>query len=42
MVNHKCEEELRQGIDAPARVRNIIAIMTMDPEGKDEGEALRR
>ncbi|KAJ5122779.1 hypothetical protein N7448_003912 [Penicillium atrosanguineum] len=41
-VNHKCEEEPHQGIDAPARVRNVIAVMAVDPEGKDEGEALRR
>lgn len=41
-VNHNCEEEPHQGIDAPARVRNVIAVMAVDPEGKDEGEALRR
>jgi phosphinothricin acetyltransferase len=41
-VNHNCEEEPHQGIDAPARVRNVIAVMAVDPEGKDEGEALRQ
>lgn len=39
-VDHLCEEN--QDIDAPIRVRNIIAVMAVDPEGKDEGEALKR
>lgn len=39
-VDHLCEEN--QNIDAPVRVRNIIAVMAVDPEGKDDGEALKR
>jgi phosphinothricin acetyltransferase len=42
LVNHRCQGEGDQGIDAPARVRNVIAVMAVDPEGRDEGEALRR
>jgi len=41
-VNHRCEGETNQGIDPPILVRNVIAVMAVDPEGKDEGEALRR
>lgn len=44
-IRHRCEEpgvekEPANALDSVSRVRNIIAVMAVDPEGKDRGEAL--
>ncbi|KAJ5157653.1 uncharacterized protein N7482_008753 [Penicillium canariense] len=51
-VRHRCQEmgvgsestDLDQSALAPGvtQVRNVIAVMAVDPEGKEEGEALRK
>lgn len=46
-IHHQCEEpgvekEPADALDAASRVRNVIAVMAVDPEGKDRGEALRQ
>lgn len=41
-VNQRCKEGPNKPLGSPTRVLNVIAVMAVDPEGKDGGEALRR
>lgn len=41
-VNHRCNGGPNQPIKFPTRVRNIIAVMAVDPDGKEGGIALKR
>lgn len=41
-VNHRCNEGPNQPLESPTRVRNVIAVMALDPDGKEGGMALKR